>query len=274
MIFRCISNCAYSIKWDGQLYGFFRSSRGVRQGDPLSPSLFVVAMEWFSRVMRAGDQFGILKSYITKRPSIRINHLLFTDDLLIFTNGARNSVWNLLDIIDDFCNISGQKLNTSKSTLIFSKDFAPTRKIDLLALLNFSEGTLPQVYLGAPLYRGRTRIDLFDGLVDKVDARIGGWSKNLLSMGGRVTLCNAVLTSVGIHAMMVLPVPIMILSRIASRIANFIWDSGGIKHRHWKSWEVICKRKDFGGLGIRDLRSTMKSLHAKLAWSFLEQKTL
>ncbi|KAL9670814.1 hypothetical protein QQ045_008372 [Rhodiola kirilowii] len=44
LIYRCISNCVYSVKWDGRLYGFFRSSRGVRQGDPLSPSLFVIAM--------------------------------------------------------------------------------------------------------------------------------------------------------------------------------------------------------------------------------------
>ncbi|KAL9690772.1 hypothetical protein QQ045_011182 [Rhodiola kirilowii] len=224
MIYRCISNCMYSIKWDGQLYGFFRSTRGVCQGDPLSPSLFVVAMEWFSRVMKAGDQFGVLKPYITKRPSIRINHLLFADDLLIFTNGAKDS------------------LNSSKSILIFPKVFASKRKTDLLSLSKFSEGSLPQPYLGAPLYRGRTTIDLFDGLVDKVDARIGGWATHLLSIGGWVTLCNSVLMSIGIHAMMVLSVPATSLSRIASRIANFIWDSDGTKHRHWRNREEAFKK--------------------------------
>ncbi|KAL9684647.1 hypothetical protein QQ045_022088 [Rhodiola kirilowii] len=235
LIYRCISNCSYSMKWDGRLYGFFRSSRGVRQGDPLSPSLFVIAMEWFSRVMKAADRFGVLKAYITKRPSIRINHLLFADDLLIFTNGAKNSFRNLLGIIDDFCAFSGQHLNSSKSLLICPKGFDPSRKMDLLALSSFSEGTLPQVYLGAPLYRGRTRIDLFDSLVNKVDARIEGWANSLLSMGGRVTLCNAVLSSIGIHSMMVLPVPATILARIASRVANFVWDSGG-------TWSFLEKK--------------------------------
>ncbi|KAL9668229.1 hypothetical protein QQ045_002606 [Rhodiola kirilowii] len=140
MIYRCIANCFYSVKWDGRLYGFFRSARGVRQGDPLSPSLFVVAMEWFSRVLKAGDRFGIFKAYTTKRPSIRINHLLFADDLLIFTNGAKNSVRKLLDVIDNFCTFSGQQLNSSKSILVFPKDFPTDRKSDLLDLSKSSLG--------------------------------------------------------------------------------------------------------------------------------------
>ncbi|KAL9659106.1 hypothetical protein QQ045_021149 [Rhodiola kirilowii] len=274
MVSRCISHCFYSVKWDGQLYGYFKSSRGVRQGDPLSPSLFVVAMEWLSKVLNAGVDHGVLKPYITKRRSVQVNHLLFADDLLIFTDGAKDSVRKLLDIIRDFCTISGQKLNPSKSNIIFPSSFPNERKTEIIRISRFVEGDLPIQYLGAPLFRGRARIDMFSHLVEAVSARIGGWMKRFLSMGGRVTLVNSVLNAIGIHNMMVLPVPITILNRLSSLMANFVWDGGGTRRRHWRSWEKLCMPRRCGGLGIRDPKSVMVALHGRLAWGFLEQKSL
>ncbi|KAL9667706.1 hypothetical protein QQ045_002070 [Rhodiola kirilowii] len=233
MIAWCISNCYYSVKWDGKLFGFFKSPRGVRQGDPLFPSLFVVAMEWLSKVLNAGVSHGVLKPFITKCRSVQVNHLLFADDLLIFTNGAKDSVRKLLDILGDFCTISGQKLNPAKSIIIIPSSFPGERKTEVMWISGFVEGALPVQYLGAPLFRGRVRIDMFNHLVESVTARIGGWMKRFLSMGGRVTLVNSVLNAIRIQNIMVLPIPITILNRLSSLMANFIWDSRGWLGAFW-----------------------------------------
>ncbi|CAM8986786.1 unnamed protein product [Rhodiola kirilowii] len=79
---------AYSVKWDGKMYAFFHSRRGVRQGDPLLPTLFVLAMELLSKALKNAIGTGTLPKYYTAPHALAINHLLFADDLLIFTNGA------------------------------------------------------------------------------------------------------------------------------------------------------------------------------------------
>ncbi|KAL9659760.1 hypothetical protein QQ045_024569 [Rhodiola kirilowii] len=76
-----------------------------------------------SWVLNAAVEHGIVQPYVTKRRTVQVNHLLFADDLLIFTNGAKNSVRNLLDLIDDFCTVSGQRLNPVKSSIVFPASF-------------------------------------------------------------------------------------------------------------------------------------------------------
>ncbi|KAL9666177.1 hypothetical protein QQ045_000501 [Rhodiola kirilowii] len=211
MVFRCISNSWYSLNWKGGNYGFFNSSQGVWQGDPLSPSLFVIAMEWFSRQLNNKVAPGRIFPYDAKCPAMYVNHLLYADDLLLFTNGSKPSLNQLKDLVKEFCTISGQALNNEKSLVFFSKDITPIRKKDILDLTGFSEGTLPVPYLGAPLFRGIAKIEYFSYLVDRVWERISGWMRHHLSMVGRAILVNSVLRSMPLHAVASLPVPKTIL---------------------------------------------------------------
>ncbi|KAL9681577.1 hypothetical protein QQ045_013362 [Rhodiola kirilowii] len=274
LVFRFISNCWYTVLWDSHSYGFFKSTQGVRQGDPLSPSLFIIAMEWISRHLNNAVRQRHTLPYSAKCPSIQINHLLYADDLLIFSNGSINSMRNLHHLILEFCSISGQALNPQKSTIFFSKNIQYDRKADLLILTGFSEGVFPISYLGAPLFRGGARIDFFDYLVDKAQRKIAGWSRNFISMAGRVVLVNAVLSSISMHVVACLPVPKTTLSRIQSIMTNFIWDSGGSKMRHWLSWDKLCRDKGAGVLGVRSLTDVQLAFRGKLAWNFLYSDSL
>ncbi|KAL9663483.1 hypothetical protein QQ045_018870 [Rhodiola kirilowii] len=274
LIYRCISNCFYSVRWDGRNYGFFKSMRGVRQGDPLSSGLFVVAMEWLSRAMKKAVGEGRIYPYFTKAGVPCITHQLFADDILIFTNGCKNSVRELKGLIDKFCLLSGQLLNPDKSIMIFSDRIKERKRADLLQLTGFKEGRLPQTYLGAPLYKGITLIAYFDDLVNRLLARIKGWASHFLSMSGRIVLVNSVLNAMAIHSMICLPVPLSILDRMTSLMASFVWDAGDAKRKHWIGWERLCRSREEGGLGLKNPRGIMHALHGKLAWSYIQNKTL
>lgn len=274
LIFRCISNGRYSIQWHGQLYGYFTASRGVRQGDPLSSSLFALVMEWFSKTINSNVHSGMLKSYGNNSGVLRVSHLLYADDILIFTKGCDSNVRNLMNILIKFCDVTGQRINQAKSGIFFSKHIPDAHKEMILNITQFQESQLPAIYLGAPLFQGRIKSIYFDELVSKLNRKIRGWMRNYLSFAGRVTLVQSVLSSMGLHAMTVLPVPKTVLHKIESLIANFLWDQGPQKRFHWIRYDLICRPKKSGGLGIRKLEDIMLALHAKLAWEFIHQHSL
>ncbi|CAM8998036.1 unnamed protein product [Rhodiola kirilowii] len=82
----------------------FSESYGLRQGDPLSPTLFVIGMEWMSKAIDKMVHDGLISAYETGCNFPRINHLLFTDDIVFFTNGSGNSMTNLLHLVKEFCS--------------------------------------------------------------------------------------------------------------------------------------------------------------------------
>ncbi|KAL9687227.1 hypothetical protein QQ045_031625 [Rhodiola kirilowii] len=234
LVYRTISGCFYSVLWDGTAYGRFKSNRGVRQGDPLSPSLFIICMESFSRLLHRHISDGLLQPYFVKTGALQVNHLLYADDLLLFTNGTEQSIKNLMHMINRFCTWTGQALNSSKSNIFFPQAMDTEHRQDLLQATGFSEGKFPTT----------------------------------------ITLVETVLNSMAIHVLASLPTPAAVINRINSLLANFIWDSGGQSRRHWVSWPDICRDKRAGGLGIRNLNDIRKGFQYKLAWRCMDPSSL
>ncbi|KAL9680391.1 hypothetical protein QQ045_018270 [Rhodiola kirilowii] len=249
LIYRNIANYRYSICWDWETYGHhFKSNRGVRQGDPLSPSLFILAMEYFSQLLNQAVRFRKVIPYKTKGGKSMIHHLLYADDMLIFSNGHKNSIRHMLNLINDFCDASGQLLNQENSKVHFAESFIAERWKSILDLTSFSEGTLPRNYLGAPLFPRRARIRYFRYMEEVVKTKIASWIKNFSSMSDRATLIASVLCSMSIHTLSILPVPNMIIQRIERLMRNFLWDRSSSARHHWVNWDTIYRPKDEGGL--------------------------
>ncbi|CAM8877641.1 unnamed protein product [Rhodiola kirilowii] len=158
LVYRNNSNRWDSVMWNGNSYGFFKSNRGVRQGDPLSPNIFILAMEFFSKLINEGIQKREISAYKIEGCRSHIHHLMYADDLLIFSNGHINSVDKLMKTIKKFCGMSGEKFNPAKSKIFFSKHIGLDRRKQILKETEFHEGTFPTRYLGAPLFPGRDRI--------------------------------------------------------------------------------------------------------------------
>ncbi|XP_042006110.1 uncharacterized protein LOC121754885 [Salvia splendens] len=190
MIRRCISSCWFLVLVNGSPAGFFQSTRGLRQGDPLSPSLFVLAADYLSRSLdRLVDSHPDM-AYRAVRSSPTISHLSYADDIIIFTRAHREAVERLAHCLDHYSAVSGQMVNRGKSHFFLHPRFESWA--DTVAEVGgFQMGSFPFTYLGVPIYKGNLKADYLLDIRQKMVDRIHSWSHRHLSLGGRLALIKS-----------------------------------------------------------------------------------
>jgi hypothetical protein len=275
LVWRLISNCRFSVIINGSARGYFRVGRGIRQGDPLSPTLFVIAAEAFIRGIHVLSVFGQIQRFGLPSGCPLVSSLSFADDIVIFSNGNRSSVRRLLRFIHLYERCSGQLVNSSKSCFVHAKDMDPSRVSWVEAYSGYRASALPLPYLGIVLYRGRKLNALFDPLTDKVRGKIIRWNASLLSQAGRLVLIQSVLCSMGTHIFAAMTPTSSFFRSFQSLAASFFWGSKGDDRRHhWVSWNVICRPKVEGGLGLRNPKDICSAFACKLWYRFASNDSL
>lgn len=169
-----IGNNWYSVRISEESFGFFKSTRGVRQGDPLSPLLFILAQE----VLTYNNNRAIVSQQIIPyshgRSGPMISHLLYADDMVIFCNGQKKSILALRDVLRKYEGASGQLINLHKSGFYVAASCS-RRKIGLLAgWSGCSHKSFPMRYLGISLFAGRVTSRYFEDIETKIVNRIHG----------------------------------------------------------------------------------------------------
>lgn len=196
LVMECIRTPMYSLLFNGVSHGFFRAKRGLRQGDPMSPLIFVLAMDYLSRILSKIGEKASFKFH-EGCAEMKVNHLAFADDVLMFCHGDYESVHLLLQGLKLFSQTSGLFPKPQKSA-IYYVGMAETEVQRLMEVSGFAGGQLPFKYLGVPIYATRIPVKEGDRLVEKMTAKIKQWSVKHLSYAGRIVLINVVLMS--IHA--------------------------------------------------------------------------
>lgn len=112
-----------SILINGSPYGNFSPSRGLRQGDPLSPALFILVSELLSRILLKEEANGALKGIKICRKAPSVSHLFFADDLIIFAKASIRDAGTIEKVLAKYSAWSGQKINKNKLLIHFSKNF-------------------------------------------------------------------------------------------------------------------------------------------------------
>ena len=190
-IMACITSVQFTIAINGQQGDFFKGKRGLKQGDPLSPLLFVLSMEYLYRLLKKTCSHpGFEYHPYCKR--IGLSHLMFADDLVIFCKAKPHSLRLLMEAFNTFTNCTGLKANLDKSQIVFGGDCQAVIH-ECLDITGFMEGNLPQRYLGMPITASRLSKMECKTLVDKIAAKITTWSSRHISYAGRVVLINNVL---------------------------------------------------------------------------------
>lgn len=180
LIERNVNSCWFSVLVNGAAAGFFKSSRGLRQGDLLSPSLFVIAAEYLSRSLDSLILGRREMRYATTRHGMEVSHLAYADDIIVFTQAKQESIQELIECLNHYAAASGQRINKEKSQFYIDEKHASWAS-NIEASGGFRRGSFPFTYLGVPIFKGKK----------KISSRIHSWSHRYLSFGGRLTLISS-----------------------------------------------------------------------------------
>ena len=266
-----LSSASSSILMNGEPGENFWHHQGLRQGDPFSPLLFIIAIDPLHRLLAAATERGTLARLPGRGTSMRV--CLYADDAVIFANPSKLEVEALLGLLANFGEATGLRCNFLKSSI--STIRCQEEDIQqLLALAGCKFQALPITYLGLPLsLRALTRSEL-QSLIDQIAAQLPTWKAGLLRRSGRLTLINCRLSAMPIFHLMALDLPPWFFKCIDKLRRGFFWR--GVEDAKGGccliAWHIVCSPKLYGGLGVLNLRLLNQAL--RLLWLWLQKTVL
>lgn len=194
---------------NGSLKGYIHYQRRLRQGDLLSPLLFVlvtdVLCEMFSHALYSKILVGVPLGELGNKCNLH-----YADDLLILTTGGLEDLRIVKLILFVFQGMSGFEVNFFK-TCLYSNNLGRLPSLVIEATLNCMVGNLPVTYLGIPISGRRPRRQDWEDLIEKVRRRLSTWKAQHLFVGGRFTLINSVLSVLLTYWMSLFRLPCWVL---------------------------------------------------------------
>ncbi len=177
----CISSPTCSVLLNGSLFGKIKSERGLRQGDSLSPFLFIIGSEILARLLQQAENANTLQGIKLGPRCPQITHLQFADDLLILAKATTTNATTILQCLNSYQSCSGQKINLNKSKIIFSKNTNIRVTREICATLSLKKISPTIKHLGLPMELNRAKSTSFNDIIEKIQSRVSGWKSKTLS---------------------------------------------------------------------------------------------
>ena len=219
----CITTVRFSIIVNGSPVGFFGSSHGSRQGDPLSPLLFLLIMEVLSRMLKKTKDWDLLRGFQVgpaNSIAVRISHLLFANDTILFCDDSRDQVLSIRLALSCFQAFTGLSVNVGKSEIV---PVGEVGNIDALAnILRCRVGSLPMKYLGMPLGTPYKTASVWNPILERMEKKLSGWKRLYLSKGGRLTLLKSTLSSLPTYYLSLFVIHVVVADRLECIQRNFL----------------------------------------------------
>uniref|UniRef100_A0A803PQ00 Uncharacterized protein n=1 Tax=Cannabis sativa TaxID=3483 RepID=A0A803PQ00_CANSA len=273
LIMACVRSAKYNIVHGGREMGPVIPSRGIRQGDPLSPYIFIICAEGFSALIQRFEAMGRIHGCKVANGAPRISHMFFADDSYLYCKATMNEASYVQQMLHMFENASRQQVNLRKSSIFYSVNTDHHVRSQIGSFLQMITADANSTYLGLPSTMGRNKNAVLRYLKERVRKRVHNWDTKFLSKAGKEILIKTVAQALPSYAMSVFLLPLDISRDMEQHMARFWWKTSNSKDKgiHWMSWDKLSKHKSVGGMGFRSLRDHNLSLLGKQGWRFMTQ---
>jgi len=211
----------------------FIPKRGLRQGDPMAPFLFLIVVEGLAGVSRIAVEKDLVESVEIRSKKVKVNMLQYVDDTLFFCKASLKSVFNIKVILNCFELASGLKLNFLKSR-IGGVGVEKTSNFCFATILNCEVMKTPFKYLGMPV----------GGCHKRVKNKLGSWKGIFVLLAGRICLLKSVLSSIPMFYLSLFRMLASVMKKIVSLQMNVLWGLGSKGRKiAWVVWDKVCKSR-------------------------------
>ncbi|GJS81568.1 RNA-directed DNA polymerase, eukaryota [Tanacetum coccineum] len=265
-----LTSAKASILINGSPSKEYSCHRGLKQGDPLAPYLFILIMESLHLSFNRVVDEGLFKG-IQLPGSLSLSHLFYADDAMFIGEWSNENLSGIINILKSFFLASGLQINILKSQLLGV--CVPHQVVEQAAsLIGCSIMSNKFRYLGVMVGEYSSRIKAWDDVILKLRSRLSKWKVKTLSIGGRLTLLKSVLGASPIYNMSIFKVPtgvLKVMESIRSRFFNGADQSE--KKVTWVAWNKVLASKKHGGLGVSSFFALNRALLLKWVWRFVSQ---
>jgi hypothetical protein len=253
-IMKMVKGGSISIRMNNDNSTYFQPGKGLRQEDLLSPLIFNIVVDVFSRLLIKAAKNGYIVGLIDSLYPEGVIGLQYVDVTLLFLKHNYQYACHLKWLLICFEKLSAMKINYNKSDMVpINLSEEETHLYSMIFCCKL--GTFPFKYLGVPLHHEKLRREDIQPVVDKIIKRTPSWQGRLMSYEARLELLKACLTSIPIYLMSMIRFPKWAIETINSHMAKFFWDDLEGKHKyHISNWLSIAQKKEHGGLRVPDLR--------------------
>lgn len=220
-IMLCVSSVSYSVLVNDDSVGPIVPGRGLREGDPLSPYLFLICAQGLTCLIKRAEGRGDIHGIQICQGAPSVSHLLFADDSFLFFRASERECNVMKSILATFEAASGQAVNFNKSEICYSKNVDDGTRLALSNILGVQTCLGSGKYLGLPSLIGRKKKATFNYLKDRVRKKINSWSGRHLSKAGREVLVKSVLQAIPAYCMSVFLLPHSLAEEIERMMNSF-----------------------------------------------------